>query len=192
MMLKWPAAAFFTTYEGLKKAIPQISSLSTIPDAAVHMLAGSGGETAACLIRVPTEVVKSRQQTMAYGSVSSLKAAQLLLSQEGLNGFYRGFGITVFREIPFTSIQFPLYEYLKSRVAKYRNRDHARPYEGALCGTIAGAVAAATTTPLDVIKTRTMLSKEVSSSSLIEDRLIIVSAYQLYRSYPQGIPTRGI
>ncbi|TIC19285.1 L domain-like protein [Wallemia mellicola] len=160
------AAAFFTTYEGLKKAIPQISSLSTIPDAAVHMLAGSGGETAACLIRVPTEVVKSRQQTMAYGSVSSLKAAQLLLSQEGLNGFYRGFGITVFREIPFTSIQFPLYEYLKSRVAKYRNRDHARPYEGALCGTIAGAVAAATTTPLDVIKTRTMLSKELAMEHL--------------------------
>ncbi|TIB34834.1 hypothetical protein E3P86_02773 [Wallemia ichthyophaga] len=181
------AAAFFTTYETLKKAIPTISSFSNLPDAAVHMIAGSGGETAACLIRVPTEVVKSRQQTMAYGSVSSLKAAQLLISQEGLKGFYRGFGITVFREIPFTSVQFPLYEYLKSRVARYKGRDHARPHEGALCGTVAGAVAAGSTTPLDVIKTRTMLSKERISFATV-----ISSVYNQggYRAFFAGLVPR--
>lgn len=168
------AATFFTTYEGLKSIIP--SFLPNLPDATVHMLAGSGGETAACLIRVPTEVVKSRQQTMAYGSnISSIKAGKLLLSQEGFKGFYKGFGITVFREIPFTSIQFPLYEYLKYLVAKSRKRDHARPYEGAICGTIAGAVAAASTTPLDVIKTRTMLSKQVSDDCRDGDKKVLIN-----------------
>ena len=56
---------------------------------------------AACLIRVPTEVVKTRMQTSTYGSLagSSLAAAKLVLSQEGLRGFYRCFGTTVMREV---------------------------------------------------------------------------------------------
>ena len=60
-----------------------------------------GPRQAACLIRVPTEVVKTRMQTSTYGSLagSSLAAAKLVLSQEGLRGFYRGFGTTVMREV---------------------------------------------------------------------------------------------
>lgn len=56
---------------------------------------------AACLIRVPTEVVKTRMQTSTYGNLagSSLAAAKLVLSQEGIRGFYRGFGTTVMREV---------------------------------------------------------------------------------------------
>lgn len=56
---------------------------------------------AACLVRVPTEVIKTRMQTASYGHLaqSSFSAAKLVLSQEGLWGFYRGFGITVMREV---------------------------------------------------------------------------------------------
>jgi solute carrier family 25 (mitochondrial S-adenosylmethionine transporter), member 26 len=51
------------------------------------------------MIRVPTEVVKTRMQTSAYGSsLSSLAAAKLVLSNDGFPGFYRGFGITIMRE----------------------------------------------------------------------------------------------
>jgi hypothetical protein len=57
----------------------------------------------ACLIRVPTEVVKSLTQTSAYGlapnKTSSLESAKVLLRSEGIRGFYRGFGITVTREV---------------------------------------------------------------------------------------------
>lgn len=53
---------------------------------------------AACLIRVPTEVVKTRSQTSSYGAISSFGAARILLANEGLRGFYRGFGVTVMRE----------------------------------------------------------------------------------------------
>jgi len=37
----------------------------------------------------------------------------------------------------------------------------ANPFEAAVCGSIAGGVGAAFTTPLDVLKTRIMLAKEV-------------------------------
>jgi hypothetical protein len=54
----------------------------------------------ACLIRVPTEVVKSRAQIAAYGKdVGTFGAAAKLMQIEGIRGFYRGFGITLARDV---------------------------------------------------------------------------------------------
>ncbi|CAD6568885.1 MAG: S-adenosylmethionine transporter [Cyphobasidiales sp. Tagirdzhanova-0007] len=159
------AAAFFTTYEHLKIRLPDIFPLLSKSEAApaLHMLAASGAETVACLIRVPTEVVKSRQQAATYGTTTgSLQAAKLIFRSSSLRGFYRGFGSTIAREIPFTCIQFPLYEQMKSTVALRtlslsRVEDLPAAY-AALCGSIAGGIGAGLTTPLDVAKTRIMLS----------------------------------
>lgn len=68
-------------------------------------------------------------------------------------------------QIPFTSIQFPLYELLKARLSRSLNRKPLYAHEAALCGSIAGGVAAAATTPLDVLKTRVMLDIRASSFS---------------------------
>lgn len=74
----------------------------------------------------------------------------------GPAGLYKGFGITIMREIPFSLIQFPLYEYLKLNISKIFDRQ-TTSYEAALCGSISGGIAAALTTPLDVMKTRLMI-----------------------------------
>jgi solute carrier family 25 S-adenosylmethionine transporter 26 len=65
------------------------------------MTAASGGELVACLVRVPTEVIKTRAQTSAYGvtSAGSLQAAKTVWATEGVRGLYRGFGMTVAREV---------------------------------------------------------------------------------------------
>ncbi|KAJ7170948.1 mitochondrial carrier domain-containing protein, partial [Mycena filopes] len=119
---------------------------------------GVGSAPGACLVRVPTEVIKTRAQTSTYGpGQSSLSAARFLLASDGWKGFYRGFGSTIMREIPFTSIQFPLYELLKSRLSTFVGRKPLYAHEAAVCGSFAGGVAAALTTPLDVLKTRVML-----------------------------------
>ena len=65
------------------------------------------------------------------------------------------------REVPFTVIQFPLWEGLKKW--SLRQRDPPRPaevtaVESGIYGAVSGAVAAGLTTPLDVLKTRMMLS----------------------------------
>lgn len=105
-------------------------------------------------------------QTSTYGSAaaSSLAAFQLVLRTQGPRGLYQGFGITVMREIPFTSLQFPLYELLKHELSLRVGRKPLYAHEAAVCGSIAGGVAAALTTPLDVLKTRVMLDLRVRSS----------------------------
>ena len=140
----------------------------------VHMLAASMGEAAACLVRVPTEVVKAKMQTAGSGggdaAILGLRHTIQSVLQEKhgggplqhiTGGLYRGYGITLFREIPFAVIQFPLYERLKLYCAESGETAAAAPcctpLQAAGCGSASGAVAAAVTTPLDVLKTRLML-----------------------------------
>jgi len=63
------------------------------------------------------------------------------------------------REIPFALIQFPIYERLKVVWSDSQN-SVTSPSQGALCGSVGGAIGAAFTTPLDVIKTRLMLGSD--------------------------------
>ncbi|OTB01580.1 hypothetical protein M426DRAFT_323341 [Hypoxylon sp. CI-4A] len=193
------AAFFFCTYEGVKGALsrrrnqdPPPLLLANVPaDDPIHgkaeksweapldhMLAASLGEVAACAVRVPTEVVKQRAQAGLHGG-SSAAALGAILGQYKSVGFagvwrelYRGWGITVMREVPFTVIQFPLWEALKGWGRRRKtigavggtNKNGAvvevSAGESALYGSVSGAIAAGITTPLDVLKTRVMLSKE--------------------------------
>ena len=167
------AAFFFCTYETSKSLLASHAS-----EPVTHMLAASLGEVAACAVRVPTEVVKQRAQAGLSGGSSSaaLRAILALRKSDGLaavwRGLYRGWGITIFREVPFTVIQFPLWEGMK----KWRKRNNGgKPVSGtesALFGSVAGAVAASTTTPLDVLKTRVMLSEKKVSVGQVFGQMV--------------------
>lgn len=171
------AAFFFCTYEAVKSLLGGGGADGHETGPGVHMLAGSLGEVAACSVRVPTEVVKQRAQAGLHGgsSASALGAILRLRRAEGVGvmwrELYRGWGITVFREVPFTMIQFPIWEGLKAWGRQRRRRqgegggdkDGGRDVpalESAVYGSIAGAVAAGLTTPLDVLKTRVMLAEK--------------------------------
>ncbi|XP_070063765.1 S-adenosylmethionine mitochondrial carrier protein homolog isoform X2 [Drosophila virilis] len=128
------------------------------------MAAASSAEVLACLIRVPVEIAKQRSQTL-LGHKQHQTALQILLRAyrtEGLRrGLYRGFGSTIMREIPFSFIQFPLWEYFKLQWTPVTGYE-STPFSVALCGAVAGGIAAGLTTPLDVVKTRIMLADRES------------------------------
>lgn len=209
------AAVFFTTYESMKPALvrwmPSVfGPEGSLGPAGVHMASASIAEIAACLIRVPTEVIKSRQQTMTYGTgTTTFQAFKKVFQEAGIRGYYRGFGSTVGREIPFTCIQFPLYERLKLEMARSRAKsqstsdrgievdDRLRPmsdhelvrhlptWQAGLAGSIAGAIAAGLTTPLDVVKTRIMLHTKRSAASASGSS----AAATVAETLPRGVNT---
>ncbi|XP_072438599.1 mitochondrial S-adenosylmethionine carrier protein isoform X2 [Chiloscyllium punctatum] len=133
------AALFFVTYDCTKSVLGLCVSTKQAP--IVHMIAASLGEVAACLIRVPSEVVKQRAQ--AYPSLGTYKVFLDTIRQEGILGFYRGYGSTVKREA----------------VWSWKQNRAVDSWQAAVCGAFAGASAAAVTTPLDLAKTRIMLAK---------------------------------
>lgn len=121
----------------------------------------------ACLIRVPVEIAKQRRQTLnGKFSNSALRILVEAYKADGLRkGLYRGFSSTILREIPFSFIQIPIWEYLKANYTSTTGYP-LTPISVALCGALAGGFAAAMTTPLDVAKTRIMLAEKYDNRKM--------------------------
>lgn len=172
------AALFFLTYEEIKTVMQSRISMDYCTP--LHMGAAAMGEIVACLIRVPVEVVKQRRQVL----IRDKKLFDLKL-------LYRGYWSTVLRDSPFSIVQFSLWEHLKKSYSFYIDRE-IRPVESAICGAIAGGVSAAVTTPLDVAKTRIMLSSRtlLSSELKILDILRRVYLENGFRGLFAGFPLR--
>ncbi|XP_010716999.1 S-adenosylmethionine mitochondrial carrier protein isoform X2 [Lagopus muta] len=139
------AAAFFITYENVKSVLHHDSTSYLTP--VTHMVAASFGEVVACLIRVPSEVVKQRAQVSP--SAGTFRILSHTLYHEGIQGLYRGYKSTVLRE--------DLWSWKQGHVVD--------SWQSAVCGAFAGGFAAAVTTPLDVAKTRIMLAKAGSTTA---------------------------
>ncbi|GLH16424.1 hypothetical protein R5R35_010279 [Gryllus longicercus] len=148
------AALFFCSYETTKNKLNSLFGHES--QTLVHMIAAINAEVVSCLVKVPTEVLKQRQQVGLYSRL--FEACSIIYRTEGLTGFYRGLGSTIVREIPFSVIQFPLWEIFKQKVSSSKG-EAITVKEKALCGAIAGGIAAGLTTPIDVMKTRIMLTQ---------------------------------
>jgi solute carrier family 25 S-adenosylmethionine transporter 26 len=146
------AAIFFSTYEMIKQVTK--ASSGNEEHWTQHFFAASCAELAACVVRVPTANVTQNMQVGRYASLT--QAVRETYGRFGLGGFYVGYGTTVMREVPFGFIQFPLYEAFRREWAQHQGKE-ITPLQGAACGSFAGCIAAAITTPLDVASTRIML-----------------------------------
>jgi solute carrier family 25 S-adenosylmethionine transporter 26 len=164
------AATFWTVYSAAKQALAPL-----LPEATHGLLVPAGAATAAELavsaVRNPFEVVK--QQLQAGLHARSRDAVRAIVRADGLRGLYAGWGSTVARDVPFDCVQFVLYEALARALAQHRRRERAAAagspragagagggelamWENSALGMLSGGVAAAVTTPLDVVKTRLM------------------------------------
>uniref|UniRef100_A0A3B3QKF9 Mitochondrial S-adenosylmethionine carrier protein n=1 Tax=Paramormyrops kingsleyae TaxID=1676925 RepID=A0A3B3QKF9_9TELE len=146
------ASAFFVTYEATKSLLGACGPPHAA--AATHMLAASLGEIVACLIRVPTEVVKQRAQ--AGPSSGTLQVLLRTLRQE----------VRALRCLYMSLITPPPSLSLPPQSLWSRRQGHTLySWQAAVCGAFAGGVAAFVTTPLDVAKTRIMLAKAGTSTA---------------------------
>lgn len=164
------SGAFFTTYEGLKStlndAIPPNSTLF-MPQAVINGVSSGGAELVSCAILTPAEVIKQNAQIMKKeikGASPTLK----VLREFRRHPFrlWSGYTALAGRNLPFTALQFPVFEHIKQHLMEKRKIKKGGEVNGiferasitAMSAGIAGSGAAWITTPIDVIKTRMMLA----------------------------------
>ncbi|KAF2088957.1 mitochondrial carrier protein [Saccharata proteae CBS 121410] len=167
------SGAFFTTYEGVKSLLhdhnPVINasrSTHLLPQPVIHSLASSVGELVSCAILTPAEVIKQNAQMVdATGDKPNATIQTLSKFRANPLALWRGYTALAGRNLPFTALQFPMFERMKEGLKTWRERKGTRTGSLAESGLItavsagsAGAVAAVVTTPIDVIKTRIMLA----------------------------------
>ena len=74
-------------------------------------------ESVSCLLWVPIDVIKERQQVMSvfntYNYRNSADALRQILAKEGVRGIYRAYGATILTFGPFTGVSMALYDKLK-------------------------------------------------------------------------------
>lgn len=190
------AGVFFITYEAAKSGLTNWLP-SVIPQPAIHAVASGAAELASCVVLTPAEVVKQNAQVIRQSEshARSTSARAFRLVRESGNGLGRtlwsGYTALAARNLPFTPLHFPLFEFLRGQLCKQRHgrktgreaytqatsrstsrsRLQANGLEpamfteiGAVTSTaaaISGATAALITTPTDVVKTRMMLAAGV-------------------------------
>ncbi|CAM9540625.1 unnamed protein product [Ascophyllum nodosum] len=111
-------------------------------------------------IRTPAELLKTRSQAgvSKEGDGGGLEAAKVIVAEEGVKGLYTGYGSNIVYAFPADAVKFLVYETLKRSAKRAKGGAKLSPVEAAVLGSGATFVAQATTTPLDVVRTRVMSS----------------------------------
>jgi solute carrier family 25 iron transporter 28/37 len=113
-------------------------------------LAGASATIASDALMNPFDVIKQRMQVHQSEFRSVFTALQVVYRKEGLAAFYVSYPTTLTMSIPFTAVQFTVYEHMKKLLNP--SGDYS-PVTHMIAGGMAGGVAAGVTTPLDVVKT---------------------------------------
>ncbi|XP_030319844.1 mitoferrin-1 isoform X1 [Calypte anna] len=189
-------AMYFACYEQMKKSLSETLQQGGNS----HLANGIAGSVATLLhdaVMNPAEVVKQRMQMFNSPYKSVLACIRTVQRTEGFGAFYRSYTTQLTMNIPFQAIHFITYEFLQEHLNPQREYN---PRSHVLSGAVAGAVAAAATTPLDVCKTLLNTQENMALSSLnISGHLSgMVNAfrtvYQLggVRGYFRGVQARVI
>jgi solute carrier family 25 (mitochondrial iron transporter), member 28/37 len=152
-------------------------------------LAGALATTVSDAFMNPFDVVKQRMQ--AYGSPykTILECGKSVFQKEGLSAFFISYPTTLLLNIPFQSLQFPLYEYFRKLL---NPSDVYSPLTHILAGSLAGAGASALTTPVDVIKTL-LQTRGTSSNDFVRQAKGMIDAFHIvYNAYGLSGFIRGI
>lgn len=170
--------AYFAFYSA---ATNFLKGNSDMPPSAVAFAAGGFAAFSSGFVKVPLAVCIRSVQAGIYPN--PFVAARTITKAAGVRGLFTGLVPTILEDIPDMAIKFASYEMLQGLnkvVRRNKPSDASSTCADLLIGGTAGALAAAGTTPFDVVKTRMMCNASQRPT-------VISAARDVYRaSGPKG------
>lgn len=178
-------ALYFSCYELIKNRM-----ITNSASQVNHLVYGVAGCIATVLhdgIMNPAEVVKQRLQMYNSPYRNVMSCIRHIYKTEGIFAFYRSYTTQLAMNVPYQSMHFIAYEFGQSIF----NPDHTyNPKAHVIAGAMAGAIAAAATTPLDVCKTVLNTQQgDVKVQGLV-DAFKTVYKYGGIKGYFRGLDAR--
>jgi solute carrier family 25 protein 39/40 len=147
---------YFVTYEELSAPLKRATDNPWVP-----AFAGAVARFVASVSTAPLELIRTRQAARvgaAEPAVGMLTEFQNMIRAEGVLSMYKGLSPTLFRDVPFSAIYWFCIETLREKWRTAQGTEQISAWQQAgqslFNGFISGMIAAACTTPLDVVKTR--------------------------------------
>lgn len=139
---------YFAFYSTTKRTLKNHTKLN---EAGTAFVAGGTAALGSSVVKVPLAVCIRSVQAGVYRNV--FHAARSIVSAAGVRGLFTGFVPTILEDVPDMAVKFAVYETLRKVHHQFNEGRSANVAEDLVMGGIAGAAAAAATTPLDVVKT---------------------------------------
>ncbi|KAJ4308968.1 hypothetical protein N0V94_009144 [Neodidymelliopsis sp. IMI 364377] len=151
---------FFGAYEWSKRFMID----NGVAPSVAYFTAGLLADLAAAPAYVPSEVLKTRLQLQGrynnpffnsgYNYRSTIDAARVIVRTEGFSALFHGYKATLWRDLPFSALQFTFYEKERNLAKDYMGSNNIGLLLEIATAASAGGAAGVITTPLDVVKTR--------------------------------------
>lgn len=190
------SALYFTSLSSLRQIVANTSasprangatiskSSSVLPKLSnvQNLITGATARVFAGLILMPVTVIKVRYESDLYAYKSIASASRSIYGQEGVRGFFSGFGATAVRDAPYAGLYVLFYEASKTRLNRVLSKTlepDVGPSSGtsatinASSGAIAAGLATSFTNPFDAVKTRLQLMPQKYGNMLKATRLML-------------------
>ncbi|GAU31023.1 hypothetical protein TSUD_214590 [Trifolium subterraneum] len=145
-------AVHFLVIETCKKRFSQWNLNKDVASAASGVCAAVASDA----VFTPMDMVKQRLQLSNSGYKGVFDCVKRVMSEEGFGAFYASYRTTVLMNAPFYAVHVAAYDAAKRGLNEVSSEsvDDERLIIHATAGAAAGGLAAAVTTPLDVVKTQ--------------------------------------
>lgn len=173
----------WTVYEYFKRHLSPLCQGNEAAVPFVYMFSASLAQIISSSIRCPFEVIKQHLQIGIFFDTKC--AVRSIYRSGGVPAFYTGYKSLLYKSIPYDAIEMTLYEIFRKYYKRiFKTADDSSLVMSVASGYLSSGIAAFVTTPMDVVKTRMMLSAAERSPE--------TSVIQMFRKIYRNEGLRGL
>lgn len=178
---------YYTAYDKLKFMLGFRPNTTDLTAYTAPMLAGCIARTASVTVIAPLEMIRTKLQSRQnYRFLELYPIIRNAVRQGGIFSLWRGLSPMLLRDVPFSMVYWLGFEQFKLLLLTRMDYSAVVPF---LAGSMSGAIAAALTTPLDVVKTH--MQVELGESMAVAGRTVSLGTGSISQVMQKVIKQHG-